>query len=87
MGCIGSLPRCNATAKSTGKQCRQVAMANGKCYIHGGKSTGPRTAEGRERISKAKTKHGFYSKAAIEERRNARALLRSGKELIKQCTC
>jgi hypothetical protein len=29
--------------------------------MHGGKSTGPRTAEGLDRMRKAKTRHGSYS--------------------------
>lgn len=32
------LTRCNAMAKSTGMQCKQPAMANGKCRFHGGKT-------------------------------------------------
>lgn len=30
-------PKCGAKAKSHGGTCRQIAMANGRCYIHGGK--------------------------------------------------
>ena len=29
-------PKCTATSKTTGMQCRQVAMDNGKCAYHGG---------------------------------------------------
>jgi hypothetical protein len=32
------LPKCGATAKSTGEPCKQVAMKNGRCAWHGGKS-------------------------------------------------
>jgi hypothetical protein len=32
------LPKCGAKAKHTGEPCRQIAMANGKCYLHGGKT-------------------------------------------------
>src|SRR5262249_9944786 len=39
-------PRCGARSKRTGKPCRAAAMANGRCKVHGGKSTGPRTPEG-----------------------------------------
>jgi hypothetical protein len=38
-------------------------MANGRCKLHGGKSTGPRTAAGVEAIQRARTKHGFYLRA------------------------
>jgi len=33
-----NLPRCSAKAKSTGDQCGLPAMANGKCWCHGGKT-------------------------------------------------
>src|SRR2546428_14038457 len=41
-------PRCGARSKRTGKPCRAAAMPNGRCKLHGGKSTGPRTPEGLE---------------------------------------
>src|SRR5712671_6866627 len=39
-------PRCGARSKRTGKPCQGAAMPNGRCKLHGGKSTGPRTPEG-----------------------------------------
>src|SRR5215467_3704776 len=39
-------PRCGARSKRTGKPCRAAAMRNGRCKVHGGNSTGPRTPEG-----------------------------------------
>lgn len=57
-------------------------MANGRCRLHGGLSTGPKTAEGIERIRKAVTKHGFYSKAIQEERQKARALVNQMRSTI-----
>lgn len=32
--------RCLAKCKRTGKPCQQPAMSNGRCRLHGGKSTG-----------------------------------------------
>ena len=54
---------CVYTALSirTRLQCGRPAMKGSKtqkCNFHGGKSTGPRTAEGRQRISKANLVHG-----------------------------
>jgi hypothetical protein len=40
-------------------------MPNGRCRLHGGKSTGPRTAAGLERCRTANWKHGFYCKQAL----------------------
>ena len=50
----------------SGKPCGSPAMANGRCRLHGGKSTGPRTAEGLERMRRAKTKHGLYSAETLQ---------------------
>jgi hypothetical protein len=47
---------CQAHARSTGKPCQAHALENGRCKHHGGMSTGPRTAEGRDRIAVAQKK-------------------------------
>ena len=57
-------------------------MANGRCRLHGGLSTGPKTAQGIERIRQAVTKHGRYTQAAKQERRGFRALVRDARELL-----
>ena len=63
--------RCGArTRKGTACQ-RAGSSKNGRCHLHGGASTGPRTAEGRARISAAQFKHGHRSKKAIAERKAA----------------
>jgi hypothetical protein len=55
-------------------------MRNGRCRMHGGMSTGPRTPEGLERSRHARWKHGAYSretKAILRKsRRQWRALVR-----------
>jgi hypothetical protein len=53
-------PRCAARTRS-GDGCKSPAMSNGRCRMHGGKSTGPRTPEGLARMKRAKTLHGGYS--------------------------
>jgi len=67
-------PRCGAMTRR-GTSCQCPAMRNGRCRIHGGLSTGPKTAEGIERIRRAVTKHGRYSQAAKDERRQLKRLL------------
>jgi hypothetical protein len=56
--------RCGAKTRR-GSACQAPAMRNGRCWMHGGKSTGPRTAEGLERCRTANLKHGRYSKKAV----------------------
>lgn len=41
--------KCEAHARTTGKPCQAPAMENGRCKLHGGKSTGIRTTGGRKR--------------------------------------
>jgi hypothetical protein len=48
------------TTNRAGKPCRTPAMANGRCHRHGGKSTGPTTAEGIARLRAARSVHGFH---------------------------
>ena len=59
-------------------------MADGRCRLHGGASTGPRTAEGIERIRKARTKHGAYSGEMRRLRKAIAELRRIGDDLIER---
>jgi hypothetical protein len=74
--------RCGARTRSGGA-CRGPAMANGRCRMHGGASTGPRTVAGRERARRAGWKHGGRSAEAMAERKAAAALLRRLRALIR----
>lgn len=77
--------KCGAKTRD-GDPCKNWAMTNGRCRMHGGKSTGAKTLEGRERIRKARTKHGRYSAEAIENRRLFRAFLHYTNDLIAKIT-
>jgi hypothetical protein len=72
-------PRCGARTRSSGC-CRQPAMPNGRCRFHGGKSTGPRTADGLRRSRTARLTHGFRSAEIIDLRSTA---ARVGRDLRK----
>jgi hypothetical protein len=52
--------------------------------MHGGKSTGPRTAEGLERMRRAKTKHGLYTAETLQLKRAVRALQRNVKRTLEE---
>lgn len=56
--------------------CRQPAMKNGRCRLHGGKSTGPRTVEGLERCRRARLVHGGRGRAYMALRRDGMAIRR-----------
>ena len=64
--------------------CRCPAMRNGRCRLHGGLSTGPKTPEGRLRVSLALLKHGRYTKQAKQERLEWRELVCNSMELLHQ---
>jgi len=74
---------CGAKTKGTGEPCRRLPCKNGRCKLHGGRSTGPKTAEGRRRCKMAPWKHGRRSKEAIEERRQVSRLLKLCDELME----
>jgi hypothetical protein len=57
-------PRCGACTRAGGR-CQQPAMTNGRCRLHGGKSTGARTEAGRERLRHIHTTHGGYGRDSL----------------------
>jgi hypothetical protein len=68
---------CGAKCRTkNGAGCTQPAMKNGRCKMHGGTSTGPKTREGKVRAARANFKHGLYTDAAIMERRKLRKMIK-----------
>ena len=68
--------RCAAVFKDTGQRCAAVATTGKKtCPRHGGKSTGPKTTEGRQRCAAAKLIHGQETTTMRMERSLASARL------------
>jgi len=73
--------RCEARTRR-GTLCqRPGTKQNGKCRLHGGCSTGPRTAEGVARLTASKTTHGRTTKA---ERARARHRAEVGREVMRE---
>lgn len=73
---------CGARAR-TGQPCKRLPMVNGRCRFHGGCSTGPRTAEGIERIRAARTVHGGYGADAAKLRDLVCELRAGAKRLVE----
>ena len=70
------VPRCQATNRR-GEQCAKTAIKNKSvCRNHGGRSVGPRSREGIERVRQANTRTGEYAKEFVKESRAAKARLR-----------
>jgi len=81
-GLFANLPRCEAKNRG-GTPCQRPAGPNGRCYYHGGApgSGAPRgTRNGNYR-------HGHFTKEAIEERRQASALIGRCREGLKYLGC
>lgn len=62
--------RCTAQSTRTKKQCGRPSLKASKtqkCQFHGGRSTGPKTIEGKQRIVDVHTVHGQATNAARQE--------------------
>ncbi len=68
--------RCLAKTRR-GTPCQNPVVADrNRCRMHGGKSTGPRTPEGKARSIAAHTKHGRRSRKHVEKVKAINAELR-----------
>ena len=75
--------RCLAKTRK-GTPCQNPAVKDkNRCRMHGGKSTGPRTAEGKARVAAANTKHGRRSAAHVSRVRFINAELRRITKALK----
>ena len=73
--------RCEAKTRK-GTPCQRPAkLPVGRCRLHGGASTGPRTEAGLARLAASKTKHGRYTKI---EKAKAKARAQIGREIWKE---
>ncbi len=70
---IKDAKKCLAKTKRTGRPCQAPAMQNGRCRLHGGKSTGAKTDQGKAKLQEINLKHGYYTKESIQERKSIKA--------------
>ena len=75
--------RCGAKTRRSTECQRPAYQHNGRCGLHGGKSTGARTPEGLQRISEANIKHGRYTKDKLIRKRRAAEVGRECRAKIK----
>jgi len=70
-------PRCQAKSKRSQQQCRSPAIRGKRvCKVHGGRSTGPRTQQGRNLCGAARTIHGRETRQKRARRQQALAELK-----------
>jgi hypothetical protein len=70
--------QCTARSTRSGMQCGRPALKTSKtqkCQFHGGRGSGPKSAEGRTSIAAAHTVHGRETRQARAERSAASARL------------
>jgi hypothetical protein len=82
-GDLGVVRKCRAKTRSGGA-CSCPAMRNGRCRLHGGLSTGPKTPEGPHRDSPRVAQHARYTKQAEQEQLEWRELVRASREILYQ---
>jgi hypothetical protein len=78
-----SCPRCGARTRAC-TPCKGPAMPNGRCRMHGGASTGPRTPEGLQRVARARTTHGGYGAEMRLLRRLMRTLKNEQRRVLEK---
>lgn len=78
-----SVKLCGAKARQNNhRPCRQPGMkTNGRCRLHGGKSTGAKTPEGTIRAAQANFKHGRFTNSARWERKHMKDMMSWRKDL------
>jgi hypothetical protein len=76
--------RCGARTKSGGECQRPAVKRTGRCSRHGGKSTGPRTQAGRDKIAALHTTHGRCTKEKREAAEKRAEIGRKVRAEIKQ---
>ena len=76
--------RCGARTKSGGECQRPAVKRSGRCTRHGGKSTGPRTQDGRDKIAALHTTHGRLTKEKRLAAKKRAAVGRKVRAEIKQ---
>ena len=75
--------RCGAKTRR-GTPCQRPAnLRNGKCRLHGGASSGPRTKEGRAKIAAANLKTGEFTKEKIAVHKEQAKIARDIRAQIK----
>jgi hypothetical protein len=80
-----TMKQCRAKSKRSGKRCNNWALkGKSTCKFHGGKSTGPRTIPGKERMRRSKIEHGMRTKEAMRNAKSMRELLRDGNAFLKK---
>ena len=81
---ILGITRCGAYARTTGNPCLGRSLKNGRCKLHGGLSTGPKTLEGKKRIAEATHKRMVNGQKEKAKEGFKRWIARGGRDFLSQ---
>lgn len=78
---------CEAKARTNNHlPCRQPAMENGRCRLHGGltpkHNPGPKTEDGKLRQHMSNWKHGLHSKIFRDEQTRLKSIINESNKLL-----
>ena len=76
---------CGAFARSTGKPCRCKALRNGRCRLHGGLSSGPKTVDGKSKVADATRLRMLNGQSELAKAGFQRWLNAGGREYLQAC--
>jgi hypothetical protein len=76
--------RCGARTKAGGACQRPAVKLTGRCTRHGGKSTGPRTQAGKDKIAALHPTHGRFTKEKRQAAKKRAEVGRAVRSEIKQ---
>ena len=74
---------CGAKSRTNNNlPCRNYTMKNGRCRMHGGSSTGPKTNQGKKSIAQARTTNGLRTKDMLAEKKKYREIVRDTDSIL-----
>jgi hypothetical protein len=76
--------QCGAHARTTGAPCKAQGLLNGRCKLHGGASTGPKTPEGKRAIALVTKARMFNGQLQVAKTGFQRWLVAGGREQLSR---
>lgn len=78
------MSQCAAKSKRSQTQCLKWAVRGKRiCHMHGARSKGPKTPEGKKRSRLAAFKHGGCTQESMRQTKEANALIRKCKNTLR----
>ena len=75
---------CGAYARTTGNPCLGRPLKNGRCKLHGGLSTGPKTINGKKRIAEATQRRMIFGQKYKAQEGFKRWIAAGGRDFLSR---